>query len=305
MIAGKPPVGPAPSPPAPPSDGVQISQMSKNSPSHGQCLNVLAASTRDGTPIFTYPCSQGGARLELATNEHPTTRAMTGAPNDEWDTQSGLLKCMGKCATAALDGTVALYSCNGSTAQRWSTEWPLIKSGSGCLGLDTVAAPGFPHNKLVKVGTCADADPTQKWINSSASNTLNVMPAPAFVRVCGRISAFKPNGTPPQGYCLIVDSNSTWFLAEGGSPGPNGRDKPNVIATGQLPARGQRSTEAAAWLTLSLEMSGSKITPSVDGKSLGTVETDTFKHGMAAVGSGWHKSYFDDFVLKPGPSSRD
>ena len=56
---------------------------------------------------------------------------------------------MGKCATAEPDGGVALYSCNGSAAQSWSAEWPLIKSASGCLGLAAHGPPTFPNNKLV------------------------------------------------------------------------------------------------------------------------------------------------------------
>ena len=58
--------------------------------------------------------------------------------------------------------------------------------------------------------------------------------------------------------------------------------------------------DAAAWRTLTLEMVGSTITPSVDGKSLGSHSDPSGpKHGMAAVGSGWHVAYFDDFALKP------
>eukprot|EP01043_Picozoa_sp_COSAG02_P005390 COSAG02_NODE_145_length_34010_cov_7.359696_23_plen_307_part_00 len=305
MIAGKPKPGPHPAPPGPPAPPkLQISQMSAKSPSHGQCLNVLAAQSADGTPIFTYPCGEASDRLEFVTNEYAAVGATTGAANDEWNIKDGLLKCMGKCATVEPNGGVALYSCNGSAAQSWSTDWPLIKSASRCLGLADHGPSSYPNNKLAKVSKCATSDPTQKWTNGSAS-FIDVMPEPAFVRVCGRISAFKPNGTPPQGYCLIVDSNSanrsSWFLAAGGSPGSNGRDKPRVIATGQLPAP---KTSGVTWRTLTLKMLGNKITPSVDGISLGTVETDAFVHGMAAVGGGWHRSFFDDFSLQPGPSSR-
>jgi hypothetical protein len=321
MIAGKPP----PSGPSPlPSNTREIFQMSAKSPSHGQCLNVLAGGKADGTPIFTYPCgkatqsmlmmgdegmSPSVAGLEFVAGRQRGGAGATGLDNDQWDTTGGLLKCLGKCATAEPDGSVALYSCNGSAAQTWSTEWPVIKSGSSCLGLAAKGPPSFPNNKLAKVSACATSDPTQSWTNSSASGAfIDVMPEPAFVRVCGRISAFKPDGTPPQGYCLIVDSNSTWFLAVGGAKGQNGRDKPNVLATGQLPpavevtaASGSSrvAVSVSAWRTLSLEMAGSKITPSVDGKSLGTVVSDTLPHGMAALGSGWHRAVFDDFSLKP------
>lgn len=57
-----------------------------------------------------------------------------------------------------------------------------------------------------------------------ASSTPPSVPAPAFVRVCGRISTFQPHGQPPQGYCLVVDNNLDWFLVAGGKAGPANRD---------------------------------------------------------------------------------
>ena len=73
-----------------------------------------------------------------------------------------------------------------------------------------------------------------------------------------------------------------------------------MLATGKLPSRSLKGKEGA-WRTLTLEMKGSTITPMVDGAALGaTVDTEgRFEHGMAAVGSGWHLAYFDDFALKP------
>ena len=292
MIGGPAPP-PAPGPAPLPSDAVQITQMSAKSPSHGQCLNVEAASNRDGTPIFTYACGQAAQPLEFVA-----ARSGLHNANDEWETGGGTLKSLGKCATAMPDGSVALYTCNGTAAQHWTMDWPAIKSGSGCLGLGG-PSPSFPSNKLAKVSACAASDVTQEWKNSS-TGSLGVTPAPEFVRVCGRISAFKPDGTPPQGYCLIVDGNSSWFLAAGGKKGANGRDAPIVLATGKLPSRSLKGKEGA-WRTLTLEMKGSTITPMVDGAALGaTVDTEgRFEHGMAAVGSGWHLAYFDDFALKP------
>ena len=129
------------------------------------------------------------------------------------------------------------------------------------------------------------------------------MPSPQFVRVCGRISQFKPDVSPPQGYCLIVDVGNKWYLAKGGKKGGAGRDLPAVMAHGALPAAEARdgvavaAAAAAVWRTLSVKMSGSTIMASVDGKVLATETDEMHLHGMAAVGSGWHLAY--DFALWP------
>ena len=58
------------------------------------------------------------------------------------------------------------------------------------------------------------------------------------------------------------------------------------------------------WHTLQLDLVGTKVTGTVDGKMVGQVNdiNATFTHGMVAVGSGWHVAYFDNFSVaaKPG-----
>lgn len=51
------------------------------------------------------------------------------------------------------------------------------------------------------------------------------------------------------------------------------------------------------WALLSLRMSGSSLTPSVNGKALGVYKDSAFTAGMAALGCGWHEAYFDRFSV--------
>ena len=72
---------------------------------------------------------------------------------------------------------------------------------------------------------------------------------------------------------------------------------PLVLAHGALPSNDFPTAAAVTMRTLSVTMVGSKITASVDGKVVAAVTDTTHLHGMAAVGSGWHLAYFDDFSL--------
>jgi hypothetical protein len=292
--------GPAPAPvpgPAPlPSDATTLRQANSKSPDKGQCLNVMA----NVNPVFVYTCGR--------SSSDGTTAAMlrTASRNDEWILANGRLSSMGKCATAMQGGGVEISPCNGSAAQQFTAEWPAIQQGEHCLGLGADSKQ-YPGHKLAAMSKCDATDPTQQWANTTHGSGKSMMPAPQFVRVCARISSFKPDGTPPQGYCLIVDNNHTWYLANGGSKGPIGRDIPTVLAHGQLsPADDADTTAAAAaaaaagkWYTLSLTVEGDSIKASVDGRVVSQVTDTKFKHGMVAIGSGWHLAYFDDFSIAP------
>jgi len=148
--------------------------------------------------------------------------------------------------------------------------------------------------------------------NASINATIlpesgGLMPAPAFARVCGRISTFSNHGSPVAGYCLIVDGNRSWFLSNGGKAYGT-RDQPYVLASGKLPPAAAATTSPATaeatpyigtWHTLKLELVGTQVTGTVDGKIVwtGADTKATFTHGMVAIGSGWHLAYFDNFTV--------
>ena len=95
---------------------------------------------------------------------------------------------------------------------------------------------------------------------------------------------------------MIVDSNQSWFLSNGGKAYGT-RDMPYVLASGSLPK--STASVGGAWHTLQLDLVGTKVTGTVDGKVVGQVNDAkaTFTHGMVAVGSGWHAAYFDNFTV--------
>jgi hypothetical protein len=197
------PPGPSPSPP-PASTGTTIVQASSKSPAYGQCLNVVGQSTADGTGIMAYQCgelaSKSSSSSIAADRVGASARGASHAdkPNEDWVIGGGTLKCFDKCATVMPNGDVELYTCNGDATQQWSAEWPTIKHGSGsCLGLGAPET-GYPANKRAVAVPCSSSDATQEWTNGTKPG-IDVMPAPQFVRVCGRISKFTPDGTPPQG----------------------------------------------------------------------------------------------------------
>jgi hypothetical protein len=264
-------VSQVPGPPPPPLDTTGIAQLSAKSSSRGQCLDVMAQSSASGTKVFAWKC--------------------TGATNQDWTATGNTLRSLGKCATVMPDSDIEIFPCNGSALQRFTPEWPHIKHGNQCLGLGK-ASKAFPSNKLATVAACSAADLTQQWRNTTGGGP-QIMPSPQFVRVCGRISNFKPDGSPPQGYCLIVDVDAKWYLAAGGKKGPAGRDLPLVLAHGALADAPQK---AGGVHSLALTMVGSKISAAVDGKVVASLIDTVHTHGMAAVGSGELHRAFVAFV---------
>ena len=121
-------------------------------------------------------------------------------------------------------------------------------------------------------------------------------PSPTSVKVCGRIGTYSRGGSPPNGYCLIVDDIGSWFISNGGKKG-DAREQESVIASGKLPTAAADAAGAGKWLTLSLKFVGTSITPSVDGTALKTVTDSKFAAGMVGVGSGWNTAWFDDLAV--------
>ena len=213
-----------------------------------------------------------------------TTGGRGPAPRDGYAPISGALLAGSDLGAANLTWTQAVGHCNRT---------------AGCLGFTFRSAdsqPTEPVHVYFKKDAEHDADADWKaWVRESDPG--GVMPAPAFARVCARISTFKPNGEPPQGYCLIVDGGGKWYLAAGGKA-DGYRDRPTLLASGTVPGK-KNGPFIGSWHRLRLDVVGSVLTGSVDGTLVGST-TDanaTFTHGMVAIGSGWHVAYFDNFAV--------
>eukprot|EP01046_Picozoa_sp_COSAG06_P013967 COSAG06_NODE_854_length_11931_cov_55.985970_11_plen_240_part_00 len=45
--------------------------------------------------------------------------------------------------------------------------------------------------------------------------TSKVQPGVTSVKLCGRIGSYSRGGSPPNGYCLIVDDEGSWYISNG------------------------------------------------------------------------------------------
>ena len=132
-----------------------------------------------------------------------------------------------------------------------------------CLSLGG-GAPKYPSNALAVAAPCTAlaTGTTQLWQDGAAAAAGS--PGRSLVKACARISSFKPDGQPPQGYCLIVDATGHWFISQGGTKGAGSRDQVNVLATGVIPNNGNANV-TGTWLDLKLVVKGTTITGSVNG----------------------------------------
>ena len=197
--------------------------------------------------------------------------------------------------TANLSWTDAVAHCNAS--QR-------------CVGFTFDSPDPQPPNPVhvfFKSASAADTDAEwHSWVKQTPAGGGSgggPMPGSSFVQVCARISVFKPSGEPPQGYCLVVDADDTWWLTFGL---PH-HHLPNlvVLASGPLEQEtgrveshgGDDGRGGGKWRRLRLDVIGDTVTGMVDGVQVGSVVNATLGHGMVAVGSGWHLAYFDNFTV--------
>jgi hypothetical protein len=169
---------------------------------------------------------------------------------------------------------------------------------AGCVGFtfrSSTPRPTEPVHVYFKSSTGANSDAGwHSWLRAGGAAADDDIPCGSFVRACARISTFKPNGEPPQGYCLIVDCQAKWFLTLAGKA-VGDRDAPIVLKSGQL--AGTPRSYVGSWHRLRLDVRGTTVTGWVDGIQVGSVQNGTLTHGMAAIGSGWHVAFFDNFTV--------
>jgi hypothetical protein len=147
----------------------------------------------------------------------------------------------------------------------------------------------------VMIGSKSPLPPTPPVVPALVPSAAQ--PSATSVKLCGRIGTYSRGGSPPNGYCLIVDEAGSWYISSGGTKG-DAREQENVIASGKLPAAVAGASAANKWMTLSLTFAGTSITPSVDGTALKAVTDGKFKAGMVGMGSGWNTAWFDDLKIE-------
>jgi hypothetical protein len=84
------------------------------------------------------------------------------------------------------------------------------------------------------------------------------------------------------GYWLSLTREGEWNL----------RIKDSVRVRGRLPVEA-----AGKWHTLRLGCEGTLIMITIDGKTLGSIRDETFRSGVAVLGTGWNRAWFDNFSV--------
>ena len=196
-----------------------------------------------------------------------------------------------------LSGALAAGNDLGTANLTWHEAVEHCNKTKGCSGFTFESAIARPSTPIKIYFKNASSQPNtdgdwRTWVRQSSTGH---MPAAQSVKVCARISTFKPDGEPPQGYCLVLDSTGAWFLVAGGKAGPSS-DLWTVLASGKTKGGAKG---AGGWHKLQLKVAGSTLTGTVDGETVGstTDASNRFAHGMIAIGSGWHEAAFDNFSV--------
>jgi Glycosyl hydrolase family 59 len=87
----------------------------------------------------------------------------------------------------------------------------------------------------------------------------------------------------PSGYVFRIVSGGAWSLLSAEYKKPT-----RTLAQGKLHANGRN------WQQLELVFQGNRLSASLDGKVLASVQDDAHTHGMFGIGTGWNHAQFDD-----------
>jgi galactosylceramidase len=104
---------------------------------------------------------------------------------------------------------------------------------------------------------------------------------PGEAAIYGRITNVSTKDEPPAGYWLSIDRDGNWRINR----------QAEVLKVGKTALTG-------AWQRLGVRFTGDQITAMINGKTLGTVTDGKYRNGLAGLGCGWRKAYFDNFSVK-------
>jgi galactosylceramidase len=105
---------------------------------------------------------------------------------------------------------------------------------------------------------------------------------PEQAAVYGRITNVSTKDEPPAGYWMSIDSRGNWKL--------NRQSETLKLGKGLL--------AAGPWQKIGIRLAGDHITALLNGKELATAVDTKYRNGLAGLGCGWQKAYFDNFSVK-------
>lgn len=126
------------------------------------------------------------------------------------------------------------------------------------------------------------------WPGDYTVSADTLLEQPGKAEVVGRIENYDAVST--SGYHFRIGDTGAWSVCTEDNTG-----KDTVLASGQGPALG-----VGTWHRLSLSFRGDAITPSVDGRSLGTVHDQTHSTGQAGIATtSYMHAQFDNVSVTP------
>ncbi len=171
---------------------------------------------------------------------------------------------------SAIEGAFEVENCAGGRTGK-------------CLQQEITAAP-------IPWGSAASPDPVTivgdpRWGDYHASVDA-LLQQPGSVDLIGRITSQNQRGGGVEGYHLRASDTGAWSLfAE------DAQMNDTMLASGTV------SFQLGSWHTLALDFSGTTITASYDGATLGTVTDQTYATGNAGLSvSQWNDAQFDNFA---------
>jgi hypothetical protein len=122
------------------------------------------------------------------------------------------------------------------------------------------------------------------WVDYSAS--VDAYPGNAgFVSLLARVGSVPQNASRPDCYELSFHDNGDWALSS------------YVNGIAHLLTSGHVSSPPNSWHNLEMRLSGPSIEVRIDRQVAGEAHDSSHLSGMAAIGSGWGGSEFDNFEV--------
>lgn len=252
---------------------------------NGHCLSTRASS-RETALVFQESCEVSSEQNFLL---EPTGRILAGASVSAKS-----------CLTAHLcsdspyaDRRVCVRPCSNGNVELSNQTW--VWYGDGSLRLkelpELCLTQGVRDNKFpLELTACQDL-PKQRFIDTRGEMTL-------FAGVCIRLQPRQGdfdagellNGLPGRrGYCLRLGidamKNGVWRLESGGQ-------------SARLLARGPLFSSLGTWHRLRLAANGTAIRAKIDDQDEVVAIDSDHTTGAAALFSGWHEAFYDNFALQ-------
>jgi len=228
--------------------------------------------------------------------------------------------CLGTTGSTLYPGAddVGLVPCNSDAASKWFYDSNTREvhmtpglAGGGAMCLDVLGSNTSIGTRVIaypckSLPALSPMDSNQRWTPISSTNAISsdlnspplcldfkAIPAvpteKPYVMVSMRIAKYERNGPPPSGYTLRLEASvnttapAAWSLNFAST----------VLASGETP----HPILPGVFYSLSVTAKGNNISATLSNTLLASIIDSSSGYGMAALGSGWHEAWFDNFAV--------